>query len=190
MIQKTWKTNSGFTLFEVLTVTAIMSIFSIFLVDLVMATQKAWSIENTSVPVRGEAKRSLEVIAKELREGDPSVFSGITIGGSGSSQNITFYVPNQVSASAISSWRKVLFSHDSTNKEVSRRMRTDNSAFAYTDSCAAHNTDSCTTVARNVNSFQFSQSNNQVTVTIGTNKTTAEGIVLQTTISSQIRLRN
>ena len=190
MKQKTWKTNSGFTLIELIIVTAIMSIFSIFLVNLVMTTQKAWSIENTSVPVRGDAKRTIEVIARELREGDPSAYSGITIGGSGTSQSITFYVPRTVSQSAITSWRKILFSHDSTNKDVSRRMRIDNSAFAYTDSCTQHNTDSCTTVARNVISLQFSQSNNVVTATVGTSKTTTEGIALQTTISSQIRLRN
>ncbi len=190
MKRKTRKTNSGFTLVEVMVVTLIMSIFSIFLVTLIKTTQTAWSIENTAVPVRGEAKRSIEVIAKELREGDPSAFSGATIGGSGNSQTITFYVPNQVSQSAITSWRKVLFSRDSTNQEISRRMRTDNSAFTYTDSCTQHSTDSCTTVGRNINSLQLSKSNNVVTVTIGTTKTTPEGTVLQTSISSQIRLRN
>ncbi len=190
MKRKMWKENSGFTLIEVMVVIAIMAIFSIFLVVLIKTTQTAWSIENTAVPVRGEAKRSIEVIAKELREGDPSAFSGTTIGGSGTSQTVTFYVPNQVSSSTITSWRKVLFSRDSTNNEISRRMRTDNSAFAYTDSCTTHNTDNCTTVGRNITSLTFSQSNSVVTLTIGTTKTTPEGTVLQTSISSQIRLRN
>ena len=191
MKRKIGARNSGLTLIEVMIVIALMSIFSIFLVNLLMVTQTAWSIENTSVPVRAEAKRTLEVIAKELREGDPSAFSGATIGGSGTSQSITFYVPNQVSQSAITSWRKVLFSHDSTNKEVSRRMRTDNSAFAFTDSCSVHNTDGCTTVGRNINSLQFAQSNSTTyTVTAGTSKVSPEGRTLQATVSSQLRLRN
>jgi len=173
MKRKTWKTNSGFTLIEVIIVTAIMSIFSIFLVDLVMTTQKAWSIENTSVSVRGEAKRTLEVIAKELREGDPSAVGGVTIGGSGTSQTITFSVPNQVSQATILSWRQIQYAHDSVQKQVTRTV-----------------SGTTTTVGRDINSLQFSQSNNVVTVTVGTNKLTAEGITLQTTISSQIRMRN
>lgn len=173
MKRKTWKINSGFTLIEVLIVTAIMSIFSIFLVDLVTTTQKAWSIENTSVPVRGEAKRTLEVIAKELREADPSAPSSVTIGGSGTSQSITFSVPNQVSQSTILSWRQIQFAHDLIQKQVTRTVG-----------------GITTIVSRDINSLQFSQSNNVVTVTVGTNKLTAEGIMLQTTIGSQIRMRN
>ena len=138
-----------------------------------MATQNAWSIENTAVPARAEAKRALESIAKELREGDPSALGGVTIGGSGTSQTITFSVPNQVSQTVILSWRQIQFAHDAAQKQVTRTV-----------------SGTTTVLGRNVNSLQFSQSNNVVTATIGTTKTTPEGTTLQTTLSSQIRLRN
>ena len=173
MNRKIARGNSGMTLIELTIVGALLSIFSIFMVNIVMLTQTAWSVENTAVPVRTEGKRTLESIAKELREGDPSAPGGVVIGGSGNSQTITFSVPNQVSKTAILSYRQIQFAHDSAQSQVTR---TANSATS--------------TVGRNINSLQFSQANNVVTVTIGTTKISAEGRTLQTTVSTQIRLRN
>ena len=166
--------NAGLTLMETLISSALLAIFSIFIVNIVVVTQKAWTIEHTAVPVRAEAKKTIEVISKELREGDPSAPGGVAIGGSGNSQTITFSVPNQVSDSSISSWRQVQFTHDVGQNYVNRTSSDTGT----------------TTIGRNINLLQFSQANNIVTTTIRATKATPEGTNLQTTLSSQVRLRN
>ena len=168
--------NAGFTLMEMMVSMSLLSIFSIFMVNLVMVTQQAWTIEYTAAPVRTEAKKTLEVIAKELREADPSAAGGVVIGtngGNSSSQSITFSVPNQVSQTSIQSWRVIQFNHDTTQNLVNR--------------VAGGTT---TVVGRNINSLQFSVASNVVTTTIGASKATPDGRTLQATLSSQVRLRN
>ena len=175
--------NVGLTLIEMMIVTALLSIFSIFIVNLIVVTQKAWTIEHTAVPIRNEAKRSLEVMAKELREGDPSAPGGVAIGGTGNSQNITFSVPNQVSQTSILSWRQVQFTHQTDSAQCSNNTQI--------TPCVTRTTNGTTAIiGRNINSLQFTQANNIVTATVGTSKATPEGATLQTTLSSQVRLRN
>lgn len=173
MKKKSQKANSGVTLIEVMVVTAILSVFSTFLVSLLMTSQNAWLIENTSVPVRAEAKRTVETIVKELREGDPTAPGGITIGGPNNSQ-ITFSVPDQVSQTKILSWRQVQFSHNSVTQEVTRTEKGND-----------------TVLGRNVTSLQFSLANNVITTTIGAQKTIPGGTAtIQSILTSQIKLRN
>lgn len=169
------KSNSGLTLLEMMIGSALLALFSIFLVNFVMTTQKAWMIEHTAVPIRNDAKRALEVMVKEFREGDPSAYGGISISGSAPSQTIAFSVPREVNQSSILSYRAVTFAHNATQKYITRT------------------TDGVTDiVARNIDSllFSYSSSNQIVTATVGTSKATPEGTTLQTTLSAQARFRN
>lgn len=164
----------GMTLVEVLIVLALLSVFSIFVVSLVIISQNAWVVQNTAVPVRAEAKQTMEAMAKELRAGDPS--AGVTIGGPNNSQ-ITFSIPNQVSQNGVLNWRQIQFSYDPANQQV---MRTE----------TANGIATTTTLGRNVQSLQFALANNVVTTTIGTARTTSAGLTIQTALTSQLRLRN
>ncbi|MBI3999928.1 MAG: type II secretion system protein [Candidatus Omnitrophica bacterium] len=172
MSKKRWKTNSGLTLVEILVVMSILSIFAIFLVSLVITSQNAWMVQNTSVPVRAEVKRAMETMVKEFREADPSAPGGIAISGANNSQ-ITFSVPNQVSQAGILSWRQIQFSYDQIQRQV---IRTENGAN--------------TVLGRNVQSLQFAQANNIVSATVGTSVTTMSGMIIQSTLTSQAKVRN
>lgn len=116
------KNNRGLTLIELMFVVTLISIFSIFMVNLVMASQNTMAVQNAAVPVRAEARQILESMMKELRAADPSATGGISIGGSGNSQTITFRIPNQVSSTSIMSWTKVEFYLDATSKEVRKEV--------------------------------------------------------------------
>ncbi len=173
MKEKKRKANSGTTLIEVIVVVSILSVFSIFLVSLVITSQNAWLVQNTSVPVRAEAKRTVEAMVKELREGDLTAPGGIVIGGANNSQ-ITFSVPNQVSQVGILSWRQIQLSHDTAAQEI---VRTENGVN--------------TVLGRNVTSLQFLLTNNIITAIVGTQKTMSGGTTnIQSTLTSQIKLRN
>ena len=173
MKTKKRKANAGLSLIEVMVVSGLLTFFSIFLVSLIVVSQNAWIIQNNAVPVRAEAKRTMESMIKELREGDPSAAGGVVIAGTNDSQ-ITFEVPDEVSQTGISSWRQIQFSYDQGDQEV---VRTESG----TD----------TTIGRNVQSLQFVLADSDtITITLGTQRTTAGGTVLQATLTSQVKLRN
>lgn len=168
--------DRGLTLIELTLVVSLISIFSIFMVNLVMASQNAMIVQNTTVPVRAEARQILEAMVKELREADPSATGGISIGGSGNFQNITFRVPNQVSSGAIVSWTKIKFDIDSTTKEVTRTV----------------NDVTTTILGRNAEVLQFTNpSINVYKATLQTQKTLTGGTnVVTSTLSSEVQVRN
>ena len=166
------KSNSGLTITEVIVVLGILSVFSIFLVNIVITSQNAWLVQNTSVPMRVEAKQTMEAMAKELREGDPSAPGGIVIGGAGNSQ-ITFQVPNQVSQAGVQSWRQIQFSHNVALQQVVRTEGVN-----------------VTTLGRNITSLQFAEANNVITTTVGARRITSGGLDVRSTLTSQVRLRN
>ena len=168
--------NRGMTLIELMLVVSLISIFSIFLVNLVMASQNAMVVQNTTVPVRAEARQILEAMMKELREADPSATGGISIGGSGNSQDITFRVPNQVSSTGVVSWTKIKFFQDPTTKEVRRTV----------------NDVTTTVLGRNAEILQFTNpSTNVYHATLQTQKTITGGTdVVTSTLNSEVKVRN
>ncbi|GEM_PF-5082427 len=168
--------NQGMTLIELMLVVSLISIFSIFLVNLVMASQNTMAVQNATVPVRAEARQILEAMMKELREADPSAAGGITIGGSGNSQDITFRVPNQVSSTGVVSWIKIKFLQDPTTKEVRRTV----------------NDVTTTVLGRNAEVLQFTNpSTNVYHATLQTQKTITGGTgVVTSTLDSEVKVRN
>ena len=66
---------------EVVIVSGILSIFSIFIVGLLMVTRDAMAIQNIGTPVRTEAKKTMDFIARELRESDVSSDDLVTLLG-------------------------------------------------------------------------------------------------------------
>ena len=168
--------NQGMTLIELTLVVSLMSIFSIFLVNLVMASQNTMAVQNTTVPVRAEARQILEAMMKELREADPSASGGITIGGSGNVQDITFKIPNQVSSTGVTSWTTIKFDLDSTAKQVRRTV----------------NDVTTTVLGRNAEALQFTNpSANVYKATVQIQKTMTGGSdTITSTVSSEIKVRN
>ncbi len=174
------KKQAGLSLIELVVVSSILSVFSIFMVNLLMVTQNALSIQRTGTPVRTEAKLAMEYMAKELREADLSApdldGDGTVIDIDQNGSQITFLKPNQVTQAGVISWRCVQFSL--AQQQVNRIE--DNAT------CTA----ASTVIGRNVNSLQFARTNNDViTVTVGTTLTGRMG-TMQSTLTSQIKLRN
>ena len=161
---------------EMVVVTSLIAIISVFLVNLVVTSQNALLIENTAAPVRAQAKQAMETMEKELREADPSspTPGGVTIGGSGTSQSITFYIPDDVSKTQIDSWKQITYAHDADEKQIAR-----------TESGTS------TIIGRDISGLQFSTSNNVVTITVTASKTISGGTgTIQFPLISQVRLRN
>ena len=171
-IGKNGARNKGMTLIEMMVVMGIVSVFSIFVVNLVITSQNAFLIQNSAVPMRSEAKKTMETIVKELREADPSAAGGIMIDNN--SSRITFSVPNQVSQLGIQSWRQIQFSLNTNTQEA---IRTESGVN--------------TVIGRTVEQLTFANDgNNAITITVQTTRTTSSGTVMRSQLSSQTRLRN
>jgi type II secretory pathway pseudopilin PulG len=185
MIQKKNKKKIiGLTMVEMIVVMTILAIFSIFIVSFVVTSRQAWEVQNSSMAVRFEAKEGMETMVKELRETSLGSPIGITIPASPNNNTICFAIPNQISASKISSWKRVVYAYDSTNKQIIRKENGTDCSI----SCPSAS--SCKTLARNVESLQFSRSTDLVTVTVATSGTSQSGIGNSSTLNSQIVLRN
>lgn len=175
----TSKRNSkrGFSIVEVMVALSIFSIFSIFLVRFVIDAQNTFIIQQTTAPIRAEAKQLMELIMRELRAADPSAPGGITLSGAGTSMGITFRIPDQVSTTGgVQSWRKIEFLHNSISKICTR----------------TENDINVSTVGRNVEELTFQNMGNSVyQATVKTAKTISGGTdVLTVTLSSEARVRN
>lgn len=170
------KNDRGITLIELMLVVSLISIVSIFLVKVVMTSQNSMAVQQTSVPVWAEARQTLESMTKELRAADPSATGGISIGGSGNSQDITFRIPNQVSNTGVVSWTKIKFDRDPTSKEIRRTVD-----------------DLTTTVlGRNAEVLQFTNpSANVYQATLQIQKTVSGGTnTISSNLSSEVKVRN
>ncbi|MBI4395083.1 MAG: prepilin-type N-terminal cleavage/methylation domain-containing protein [Candidatus Omnitrophica bacterium] len=170
MIKTIGKSNAGMSLVEIMIVMTLLSIFSIFMVNLIMTSQNATTIQNISVPIRAEAKQIMEAMMRELRAADPA--EGITIDGTGNSR-ITFSVPTVVSSQGVTDHDQIQFSYDQVQRQITRTDGT--------------NTD---ILGRNVQSLVFSQANDVITATVGTRATTAAGTAIEATLTSQVKVRN
>lgn len=161
---------------ELILVISLISIISIFLVNVVITAQNSMTVQQTSVPVWAEARQSLESMTKELRAADPSATGGISIGGSGNSQDITFRIPNQVSSSGVTSWTKIKFFRDSTSKEIRRTV----------------NDVTITVLGHNAEVLQFTNpSTNIYKATLQTQKTISGGSdIITSNLSSEVKVRN
>ncbi len=170
------KMSRGLTLIELIIVVALTSIFSIFLVNLVMASQQTMAVQNTAVPIRAESRQIVDAITKELRAADATAPGGITIGGSGNSQTITFRLPNQVSNTGVTSWTKVKFYLDASSKEVRKEV----------------NDATVTVVGHNVEVLQFTNpSSNVYKAIIQTQKSITGGTnTILSNLSSEVKVRN
>ena len=166
------KKHAGFTLIEVVFVSALMAIFSLFIVNLAILSRNAWQIEQSSSSVRNESKRGMEAMLKELRQTSLTNPNGITI--SNGNARISFALPNQVSQAGIQSWRPVEYSYDAAAQEL---VRTENGANA-------------SVLARQIQSLQFTRAGNVISTTIVSNGTTANGTSISSTLTSQVRMRN
>lgn len=167
------KQQTGLSLLELMVVSSILSVFSIFMVNLLMVTQNALSIQNTGTPVRTEAKLAMEYMAKELREADPGAPLGIN-GGNG---QITFYKPYLVTQAGVQSWCRVQFQQ--VGQEV---RRTQDGA----PGCPQVQNE---LIGRNVALLQFAVNADVVTATVQTSMQGKMGTI-QSTLTSQIKLRN
>ncbi len=172
------KSNRGLTLVELMMVMSLISIISIFLVNVVMTAQNSMTVQQTSVPVWAEARQTLESMTKELRAADPSATGGISIGGSGNSQDITFSIPKAVSNSQnkVISWTKIKFYRDSTAKEIRRTV----------------NDVTTTVLGHNAETLQFTNpSTNVYKATLQTQKTISGGSdIITSNLSSEVKVRN
>lgn len=166
------KKNKGFTLVELMVVTVLLSVVSLFLVTMTMVSRIAWEMQFSSILMRNEAKKAMETVAKELRQTSLSNPNGVVI--SPDTTGINFAVPNVVSQASIVSWRPVEFSYDAANQQL---IRTENGANA-------------TTLARQVQSMQFTRINNVVTATIQTGGTTPRGTPISSLQTVQATMRN
>lgn len=168
--------HRGVTLVELIFVISLISIISIFLVNVVMTSQNSMAVQNTAVPVWAEARQTLDAITKELRAADPSASGGISIGGSGNTQDITFRIPNQVSTNGAISWTKVKFHRDSTSKEIRRTV----------------NDVTMTVLGRDAEVLQFTNpSANVYKATLQIQKVVSGGTdTITSNLSSEVKVRN
>ena len=168
--------HRGVTLVELIFVISLISIISIFLINVVMTSQNSMAVQNTAIPVWAEARKTLDVMTKELRAADPSASGGISIGGSGNTQDITFRIPNQVSSSGVISWTKVKFHRDSTAKEIQRTV----------------NDVTTTVLGRDAEALQFTNpSANVYKVTLQIQKAISGGTdTITSNLSSEVKVRN
>ena len=177
------KTQSGFTLVELMFVTLILAIFSIFLISFSMTSQTALEVGRTAVSTRADAKQAMEAMIKELREASLKNGKTIQLNPDGT-PGICFKIPLTVSQSAPTSWKQIKFTYNSAAKRIDRiEINSDNCSVA----CSTGN---CATFARNVQSLQFTKTNDVVDVTISANETTAGGRSLVSTLTSQVTVRN
>ena len=166
------KTNKGFTLVELMVVTGLLSVISLFLVTMSAVSRTAWEMQLSSVSVRTEAKKAAESIAKELRQTSLTNPNGVVV--SADNTGINFAIPETVSQYSIASWQPVEFSYDAPNQQI---IRTENGANA-------------TTLARRVQSVQFTLTNNVVTAIIRTAGTTPRGTPVTSLQTVQATMRN
>ncbi len=167
--------NKGFTLLELLMSATIFSIVCVVILGVFHIGMNSWNFISVQSSLAGEARTGIERMSKELRT---SKLSNVD---SSSSTQLRFKVPTAVDTSTgvISAWSNwIRYSLGGVNNN--QLLRTD------------EGTNVSTVYANNVTTVQFTANSNPSTITMSltSQKTATNGVLIPVTLSGTVDLRN
>lgn len=168
--------DRGFTLPEALVTVLIFSIILTASTVLLLAGTDSWQVNEVQIELQQELRKSMDWIAKDLRQAGPASIVDVAAGG-GSQPDINFAIASGTVGGAVNWSSNIQYVRGGSDGNQLQRIQGGTARL----------------IARNITGLQFlrqSASPDLVEVTLQAQRTSAKGRLITDTLNFQVQLRN
>lgn len=173
------KRNKGLTLIEIIIVIFLFSIILTAIFSAMATAKTSWTSGGSRLSVQQEARRGLNTMTRELRQGRLSMITGVPADGA-NYPSITFQIPDTVTASGTTWSNNIQYSIGGLNNEQLLRTQDGNQRV----------------LANNLSALTFNRSSLEpdvIDISISVQQNTFPGftgIQSDITLNSEVKVRN